>query len=54
MLTAIGGALGYGIAAVLLELVDVAPLRAALVPSFGAILGAFIGVAQALALRGRA
>ncbi len=54
VLTAIGGALGYGIAAVVLELIDVAPLRATLVPSFGAILGAFVGVAQGLALRWRA
>lgn len=52
--SAVGGALGYGIAAVVLELIEVAPLRAALVPSFGAILGAFIGVAQGLALHATA
>jgi len=54
LMTALGGALGYGFAAILLELIDVAPLRAALIPSFGAILGAFVGVAQALVLRTRA
>lgn len=53
LMTALGGALGYGFAAILLELIDVAPLRAALVPSFGAILGAFIGAAQGLALRAK-
>lgn len=52
-MTALGGALGYGIAVALLELIDVVPLRAALVPSFGGILGAFIGVAQSLVLRAK-
>jgi hypothetical protein len=53
LMTALGGAVGYGIAAVVLEVVNVQVLRAALVPSFGAILGAFIGIAQALVLRSR-
>jgi hypothetical protein len=53
LMTALGGAVGYGIAAVVLEVVDVQVLRAAIVPSFGAILGGFIGIAQALVLRSR-
>jgi len=53
LMTVLGGAVGYGIAAVVLEVVDVQVLRAAIVPSFGAILGAFIGVAQGLVLRSR-
>jgi hypothetical protein len=54
LMTAVGGALGYGLAAVVLELIEIAPLRAALVPSFGGILGLFIGAAQGLVLRARA
>jgi hypothetical protein len=46
--SAAGGALGYGIAAAVLELFDVPVLKANLVPSFGAILGLFVGVAQSL------
>jgi hypothetical protein len=46
--SAVGGALGYGIAAAVLELFDVPVLKANLVPSFGAILGLFVGVAQGL------
>jgi hypothetical protein len=47
--SAVGGALGYGIAAATLELFDVPALKANLVPSFGAILGLFVGLAQGLA-----
>jgi len=53
LMTTLGGAAGYGIAAVLLEVIDVEILRAAIVPSFGAILGVLIGVAQGLVLRSR-
>jgi hypothetical protein len=49
--TAVGVGLGYGSAAALLELFDVAFLKANLVPAFGAIVGLFVGVAQAIALR---
>jgi hypothetical protein len=47
-MSAVGGALGYGIAAAVLELFDVPVLKANLVPSFGAILGLFVGLAQGL------
>jgi hypothetical protein len=49
--TAVGAALGYGSAAAVLELFDVTVLKANLVPAFGAIVGLFVGVAQAIALR---
>jgi len=47
----VGGALGYGAAAAALELFDLPVLKANLVPSFGAILGLFVGVSQGLVLR---
>ena len=47
----VGGALGYGAAAAVLELFDLPVLKANLVPSFGAILGLFVGVSQGLVLR---
>ncbi len=49
--TALGVGLGYGSAAAVLELFEVAVLKANLVPSYGAIVGLFVGVAQAIALR---
>lgn len=47
----IGGALGYASALGILEVLEVPILRANLIPSYGAILGLFIGVAQGLVLR---
>jgi hypothetical protein len=44
----VGAALGYGVAPAALELFDVPVLKASLVPSFGATLGLFVGVAQGL------
>lgn len=49
--TAIAAGLGYGTASALLEVFEIPFLKLNLVPSFGAILGIFIGVAQALVLR---
>jgi hypothetical protein len=49
--TAVGAGLGYGSAAAVLELFDVVFLKANLVPAFGAIVGLFVGVAQAIVLR---
>jgi hypothetical protein len=46
----VGGGLGYGAAAAVLELFEVPILKANLVPSFGAILGIFVGVSQGLVL----
>ena len=48
VMSVVGGALGYGAAAAVLELFDVPILKANLVPSFGAILGIFVGVSQGL------
>ena len=50
----IGAGLGYGAATGVLELLDLPVLKASLVPSFGAILGIVIGIAQGLVLRSRA
>jgi hypothetical protein len=46
-----GAGLGYGAAAAILELFEIPLLKAALGLSFGAILGLFVGFAQALVLR---
>ena len=46
----VGGAVGYGAAAAVLEVLDVPLLKANLVPSFGAILGLFVAVSQSLVL----
>ena len=51
--TAVGAGLGYAGAAGALELFEIAILRSNLVLSFGAIVGLFIAVGQALALRAR-
>jgi len=48
--SAVGAGIGYGIAAAALELFDIDFLRANLVLSFGAMVGLFLGGAQALAL----
>ena len=48
--SAIGAGIGYGIAAAALELFEIEFLRANLVLSFGAMVGLFLGVAQAFAL----
>jgi hypothetical protein len=50
----VGVALGYGTAEAVLELFELTVLKSALVPSFGVIVGVFVGVAQALVLRLRA
>ena len=50
--TVIGTGLGYGAAAAVLELLEVEILRANLIPSFGAIVGALTGLAQAAVLAG--
>ena len=50
--SAVGGALGYGVAAAVLELFEVPILKTNLVPSFGAILGLFVGVSQGLVVWG--
>lgn len=50
--SAVGAGLGYGAAIGLLELVEVPILKTNLIPSFGAILGLFVGAAQALAQPG--
>jgi hypothetical protein len=47
--SAIGGALGYSAAAAALELLEVPFLKAHLAPSYGAIMGLFLGAAQAAA-----
>jgi len=49
--SAVGVGLGYGSAAAVLELFEVAVLKTNLITSFGAIVGLFLGVAQATALR---
>ena len=49
----VGSGLGYGAAVAVLELFDVPILKANLIPSFGAILGMFVGVAQGLVLWSR-
>jgi hypothetical protein len=49
--SAIGGALGYSLAAAALELFEVPILKAHLVLSYGAIFGLFLGTAQAAVLR---
>jgi len=49
--SAIGGALGYSLAAAALELFEVPILKAHLVLSYGAIFGLFLGAAQAAVLR---
>ncbi len=49
----VGAGLGYGAATGVLELLDVPVLKSSLVPSFGAILGILVGVAQGLVLRRR-
>lgn len=49
--TAVGVGLGYGSAAAVLELFEIPVLKTNLIPSFGAIVGLFLGVAQATALR---
>ncbi len=49
--TAVGAGLGYGAASAALEVFEIPLLKANMVPSFGLILGVFIGVAQALVLR---
>ena len=46
--TAVGLFLGQGTAAAVLELLEVAFLKGNLIPSFGAILGLFTGIAQAV------
>jgi len=51
--TAIGVGLGYGSAAGVLEELQVAVLKANLIPSFAAIVGLGMGLAQAIALRTR-
>jgi len=48
--SAVGAGIGYGIAAAALELFEIELLRANLVLSFGAMVGLFLGAAQALAL----
>lgn len=48
--SALGAAIGYGVAAAALELFEIEILRANLVPSFGLIVGLFLGVAQAVSL----
>lgn len=52
--TAVGAGLSYGTAAGLLELFEIAPLKANLVVVFATIVGLFIGIAQAFALPRRA
>ena len=52
--TAVGAGLSYGTAAGLLELFEIPVLKANLVPVFAAIVGLFIGIAQAIALPRRA
>lgn len=47
--SAVGAGLGYASAAGILELLEVPVLKAALIPSYGAILGLFVGAAQGLA-----
>lgn len=47
--SAVGAAIGYGLAAALLELFEVPVLRTNLVLAFGGILGLSVGIAQALA-----
>ena len=49
--SAVGAALGYASAAAVLELFEVAILKATLVPSYTAIIGLFLGAAQAIVLR---
>jgi len=49
----VGAGLGYGAATGVLELLDVPVLKSSLVPSFGAILGLVVGIAQGLVLRRR-
>jgi len=51
--TIVGTGLGYGAATGVLELLDVEILRANLIPSFGAIVGLSVGVAQGFVLRSR-
>lgn len=48
--SAVGAGLGYASAAGVLELLEVPVLKAALIPSFGAIVGLFTGAAQGLTL----
>jgi hypothetical protein len=48
--SAVGAGLGYASAAGVLELLEVPVLKAALIPSFGAIVGVFTGAAQGLTL----
>jgi len=49
--SAVGVGLGYGSAAAVLELFEVAVLKTNLIPAYGGIVGVFLGVAQAIALR---
>jgi hypothetical protein len=51
--SAVGAALGYGVALGALEVLEVPILKASLMPSFGAMLGLCVGVAQSLVLRSR-
>jgi hypothetical protein len=48
--SAVGAGLGYASAAAVLELLEVPVLKAALIPSFGAIVGLFTGAAQGVTL----
>ncbi len=48
--TAVGAALGWGAAGLILEIIEIEFLRAGLIPSFGAIVGLFVGAAQAFVL----
>jgi hypothetical protein len=51
--SAAGAALGYGAALGALEVLEVPILKANLMPSFGAMLGLFLGIAESLVLRSR-
>jgi hypothetical protein len=48
--SAVGAGLGYASAAAVLELLEVPVLKAAFIPSFGAIVGLFTGAAQGVTL----
>lgn len=48
--TAVGAFVGQGIAAAMLELLEIGVLKANLIPAFGGIIGLFVGVAQSVVL----
>ncbi|GAC1506688.1 MAG: hypothetical protein NVS1B3_06480 [Candidatus Dormibacteraceae bacterium] len=51
--TMVATGLGYAAATGALELLEIGILRANLIPSFGVIVGLFVGIAQSLVLRSR-